>query len=209
MACSDQKTSIAKLRFFKREAGAPRTILGRNDWKNRATVNITDAQRDVRSVFLGGFAGQLVSSVVWFLSADLATWHSTRSAIITFVFGGMFVFPLRQLFLRVMGRPFSFGKAHPMNALAMLIALTVPFSLPLVPAATLHRLNWFFLAFMPVVGAHCVPFISLYGMWQFGVLAGLLVGGGIVIGTYLASILGLGDGLLGQCCWFLHSLDEM
>jgi hypothetical protein len=42
-------------------------------------------------------------------------------------------------------------------------------------------------AFMVVVGAHCLPFIHLYGMWQFGVLPGLLIGGGIVIGTYLPS----------------------
>ncbi len=30
-------------------------------------MNVSDVQRDVRTVFLGGFAGQLVSSVVWFL----------------------------------------------------------------------------------------------------------------------------------------------
>src|ERR1700761_9566278 len=46
-----------------------------------ASVNISDAQRDVRSVFLGGFAGQLVSSAVWFVSTAAATWYSRRSAM--------------------------------------------------------------------------------------------------------------------------------
>ena len=58
-----------------------------------APVNIIDAQRDVRTVFLGGSAGQLVSSAIWSVSAALATWHSQRSAIYALVFGGMLIFP--------------------------------------------------------------------------------------------------------------------
>jgi hypothetical protein len=50
-------------------------------------MNISDAQRDVRTTFLGGFAGQLVSSLVWFLSAALATWYSSTSAIAVLVLG--------------------------------------------------------------------------------------------------------------------------
>jgi hypothetical protein len=70
-------------------------------------VNISDAQRDVRNVFLGGFPGQLVSSLVWLVSAVLATWQSPKSAIIALVAGGFFIFPLTQLLLRLMGRPAS------------------------------------------------------------------------------------------------------
>jgi hypothetical protein len=50
-------------------------------------MNVRDAQRDVRTTFLGGFAGQLVSSLIWFLSATLGTWVSTRSAIVVLVAG--------------------------------------------------------------------------------------------------------------------------
>jgi hypothetical protein len=130
--------------------------------------------------------------MVWFLSAALGTWYSTKSAILVLVFGGMFIFPWTQLLLRLMGRPSSLAKGHPMNGLAMQIAFTVLFSLPLVGAATLYRLNWFYPAFMVVVGAHYLPFIFLYGMWQFGVLVGLLIGGGIVIGMYLPTTFALG-----------------
>jgi hypothetical protein len=155
-------------------------------------VNISDAQRDVRTVFLGGFAGQLVSSMVWFLSAALATWYSTKTAALLLMFGGMFIFPLTQLLLRLMDGPYSLAKGHPMNGLAMQIAFTVPFSLPLIFAATLYHSNWFYPAFMIVVGAHYLPFIFLYGMWQFGVLAGLLIGGGIVMGMYQLNTFALG-----------------
>ncbi|MDP9146243.1 MAG: hypothetical protein M3N22_01175 [Acidobacteriota bacterium] len=131
-------------------------------------MNISEAQRDVRTVFLGGFAGQSVSGVLWLVSAALATWYSHKAAIAVLVVGGVFIFPATQLVLRLMGRPFSLPKGHPMNALAMQIAFTIPFMLPLVGAITLLRHNWFYPAFMIVVGGHYLPFIFLYGMWQFG-----------------------------------------
>jgi hypothetical protein len=151
-------------------------------------VNISDAQRDVRSVFLGGFPGQLVSSLVWLLSAVLATWQSPKSATIALVVGGFFIFPLTQLLLRLMGRPASLPKGHPMNALGMQIAFTLPLNLPLVAAATFYRLNWFYPAFMIALGTHYLPFIFSYGMPQFGVLAALLIGAGLIIGLYMSSV---------------------
>jgi hypothetical protein len=155
-------------------------------------VQISDAQRDVRSVFLGGFAGQLVSGLVWLLSAVLATWQSPKSAIIALVVGGFFIFPLTQLLLRLMGRPASLPKGHPMNALGMQIAFMLPFNLPLVAAATAHHLNWFYPAFMIALGTHYFPFIFSYGMPQFGVLAALLIGAGLTIGLYMQSVFSLG-----------------
>jgi len=155
-------------------------------------MHITDAQRDVRTVFLGGFAGQLVSGAVWLLSAALATWHSPRSAIMTLVFGGMLIFPLTLLLLRTMGRPFGLPKGHPMNALGRQVAFLVPLSLPLVGAATLLRQNWFYPACMLVVGAHYLPFIFLYGMWQFGFLAASLIGAGIAFAFCLPSSFSVG-----------------
>ena len=63
-------------------------------------MDISDAQRDVRTVFLGVFAGELASSAVWFLSAALAVWRSPKTAMAALVFGGVFIFPLTQLLLR-------------------------------------------------------------------------------------------------------------
>jgi hypothetical protein len=150
-------------------------------------MTISDAQRDVRTIFLGGFAGQLVSSCIWFASAALATWYSIKVGIMVLVIGGCFIFPLTQLLLRAMGGPFSLPKGHPMNALGMQIAFILAFNLPLIGAATLHRLAWFYPALMILLGAHYLPFIFLYGMRQFGVLAGILISAGLLIGLYLPS----------------------
>ena len=155
-------------------------------------MEITQAQTDVRTTFLGGFAGQLVSSGIWFSSGITATWFSLRTAALVLVFGGFFIFPLTQLLLRLMGRPSSLPKHHPMNGLAIQIAFTLPLTLPLVFAAAAYRHSWFYPAFMIALGSHYLPFIFLYGMWQFGLLSALLIGSGMLIGLYLPTALSLG-----------------
>lgn len=148
-------------------------------------MEISQAQRDVRTTFIGGFAGQLVTSAIWFLSAASLTWWSFRAGVLVLVVGGFFIFPLTQMLLRLMGKPASLPRHHPMNGLAIQIAFTLPLILPLVIAATLYRHSWFYPAFMIAVGSHYLPFIFLYGMWQFGVLAALLIGSGLVLGLYV------------------------
>src|SRR5436190_5318337 len=130
-------------------------------------MNVTEAQREVRTVYVGGFYGQLVSGAIWLVSAGLTTWVSPRAGILALVFGGMFIFPITQLLLRASGRPASLSSGNPFRELAMEIAFLVPLLLPLVGAATLHRAAWFYPAMMIVVGAHYLPFSFLYGMRQF------------------------------------------
>jgi hypothetical protein len=50
---------------------------------------------------------------------------------------------------------------------------------------------------MIVVGAHYLPFITLYGMKMFGVLAGLMVIGGLGLALYGPVIFSLGGWLTG------------
>ena len=64
-------------------------------------MDIQDAQREVRSVYIGGFWGQLVSSVIWLVSATLGTWVTPKASILTLVIGGFFIFPLTQMLLRL------------------------------------------------------------------------------------------------------------
>jgi hypothetical protein len=155
-------------------------------------MHVSDAQREVRLTFMGGFPGQLVSGLIWLVSAALATWGSSRNAILLLVGGGTFIYPLTQLLLRGMGRRASLDKANPMSGLAMQVAFTIPLSLPLVGAATLHHMGWFYPATLIVVGAHYLPFVFLYGMWTFALLAGLMITGGVWIGMTMPGALSLG-----------------
>jgi hypothetical protein len=139
----------------------------------------------VQSTFLRGSVGQAVSGFIWFVSAALGTWISERSAILVLVVAGIFIFPVTQVVLRVLGRSGGLPKEHPMNPLAMQVAFIVPLSLPLIGAACLHNINWFYPAFMLIVGIHYMPFIFLYGMWEYAVLSALLIGGGVAFGMLL------------------------
>jgi hypothetical protein len=56
--------------------------------------------------------------------------------------------------------------------------------MPLLVPVGLYRLNWFYPAMMILLGAHYLPFMFLYGMRTFGVLAALLVCGGVMLALY-------------------------
>jgi len=154
-------------------------------------MNILDSQREMRSTFLGGFAGQLVSGVIWLIAAALGTWVSPRYGMVMLFFGSMFIFPLTQLVMRLMGRSGKVSAENSLWALGAQTAFIVPLNFLLVGAATLYREAWFFPAAMVVVGSHYLPFITLYGMKMFGVLAGLMVLSGFMLGLYGPQIFSL------------------
>lgn len=63
-------------------------------------MEIAEAQREMRSAFLGGFMGQSVSAVLWSVSAALATWGSPGQAVAFLLISGIFIFPLTRVGLR-------------------------------------------------------------------------------------------------------------
>ena len=160
-------------------------------------MKITDAQREMRTAFLGGFAGQLVSGLIWLIAAALGTWLMPTAGMAALFFGSMGIFPLTQAVIRLMERP---GKVSPENGLWSLgsqVAFTVPLNFLLVGAATLFQETWFFPAAMVVVGSHYLPFITLYGMKMFGVLAGVMILAGAGLALYGPPIFSLGGWITG------------
>lgn len=141
---------------------------------------IAEAQRDVRRLYAGGFYGQLVSAVVWLWAAVVGTWVSTVGAVAVLFLGGVLIFPMTWLAIRLTGRPASLPSGHPMAALAMQLAFTVPIGLVVVVAMAAGRGELFFPASMVIVGAHYLPFVFLYGMRMFAFLGGALVAPGVI-----------------------------
>jgi hypothetical protein len=157
-----------------------------------ASMEITQAQKDVRQTFLGGFAGQLVSSLVWFASAAACTWHSFEAGEVVVLLGGCLIFPLTLLLLRLMGRAAGLPKGHPMNALGVQVAFTLPPTLLVaIGIAALHP-AWFYPAVMIALGAHYLPFVFMYGMWQYAGLGATLIASGFVITRIPPTPLSLG-----------------
>lgn len=150
------------------------------------------AQREMRTVYLGGAIGQMVSGVIWLISAALGTFVSVQAGLVSLFLGGMVIFPLTQLVLKISGRPASTGKENSLNGLARQVAFIVPLCLPLIYAAAMYHLNWYYPAFLIVVGAHYLPFMFLYGIRQYAILAGLLITGGVAFAVLLPNVFGIG-----------------
>ena len=165
-------------------------------------MKISEAQREVRTIYFGSFSGLIVTGFIWLISAGIGIWVSTGLAIWALILGGTFIFPLSQVLLKIMGKPANLSRENPFGTLAMLVAFVIPALYPVIAAATIHNTNWFYPAFLVVVGAHYLPFIFLYGMWQFGVLAVLLVGLGTALGIFFPENFSLG-GWIGGAVYLL------
>jgi hypothetical protein len=150
-------------------------------------MEISEAQKEMRTRFAGGFYGQLVSGFLWLASASAAASTSPRAGITTLIFGGILIFPLTELLVRVGGVKKWISADNSLHELGMQVAFVLPASMPLLIPVSLYRLNWFYPAMMVLLGAHYLPFMFLYGMRLFAVLAVLLIGGGILIALYWAA----------------------
>ncbi len=155
-------------------------------------MDVQDAQRENRIFYIGGFWGQLVTSAIWLVSAALGTWVSPRASIQTVVIGGFFIFPLTRMLLHLSPRRARLSAGNPFTWLGMQVAFVLPPSMLLLVPVGLYRLNWFFPALMVLVGAHYLPFATLYGMRMFLFLAGILIAAGYVIAVYFAATFSLG-----------------
>lgn len=154
-------------------------------------MDVTQAQADVRRIYRGGFAGPLVAAVIWFAASAVYQWGSPGAAMAVLFLGGMLIFPLSTLVLKIMGGPASLPKGHPSIGLAMQSAFTVPLGLLVAIALGTFEPALFLPASLIVVGAHYLTFISLYGMWLFGALAGVLVVVGAVSLFWLPDLRGI------------------
>jgi len=155
-------------------------------------MDIREAQHEVREIYLHGAPGTLVATVLWAVSAALSTWRSPRVGALVVVVGGAFIFPALQLVLKMMGRRASLRPENPLAGLAMQSAFIIPLCLPVVGAAALHRADWFYPALLVVVGAHYLPFVTLYGMRLWYVLGGALIVAGLILGLYGPHVFELG-----------------
>lgn len=153
---------------------------------------LIDNQREMRIAFLGGFAGQLISGIIWFVASIISVIISKEMGMIVLFFGCMGIFPLTQLTLKLMGREAVVSKENKLWYLSSQVAFTVPINFILVGAIILFHPDWFFPATMIIVGSHYLPFITLYGMKIFGILASTLVILGLIIGMIGSTFFSLG-----------------
>ena len=150
-------------------------------------MNIINAQQEMRGNFFGRFTGQLVSGMIWLASASYRLWISPRYALGVLLFGSMAIFPLTQLVLRLLGRSAEAGPSHHLWSPGSQTVFTISINFLHVGAAALYNKDRFYPAEMIIFGAHYLPFITIYGMQLFAILAGLLVTAGTGLAFYFPS----------------------
>jgi len=137
---------------------------------------------DYRHCHRGGAVYLAVEGFFWLLSAAFGAFDQIPVAILLLAIGGMFIHPVSLVVSRMVGLP----QVNEMNRLPILntwLALMIPLGLPLVYLVVSGgRTTLFYPAFSIIIGAHWLPFIYVYAMKSFAVLASLLVLIGIFFG---------------------------
>jgi hypothetical protein len=111
--------------------------------------------------------------------------------------GGIFHLSAHAIDAALVGPPRVPSRENPFNNLGMQVAFVLPFSMLLLVPVGLYNLNWFFPALMVLLGAHYLPFATLYGMRMFLFLAGILIAMGVVIAHYFSGTFSLGAWVAG------------
>lgn len=152
------------------------------------SARLGDAQRDVRVAHLNGATGMAVSGLLWLGCGVVALVAGPRAAMLANFFGGMLIFPLSMLLVRALGRSGLLADGNPLGDLARESAFMMVLCIPLAFAAAMVRAEWFFPAMLVLVGAHYLPFATLYGMRLYWALGGAMVGAGYLLALGGASV---------------------
>lgn len=137
-------------------------------------MHIAEAQADVRRSFVDGGPGQLVSGLVWFVSAIAASKGGIRVGFAVLFFGGMLIFPLTLVTTRAV-----FHRARTQDANALI---------PIALESTAAMIAGLFGAYLLVgrspdlvfplstlvVGTHYFSFRTLYGDATFLILGAVI-----------------------------------
>lgn len=133
----------------------------------RFVSDIDSARAELRLAYRSASVGQIYSGVVWLASAGAWLAISTEVAVWVLLIGGFLIYPVTVLVTRLLGSSASVPSGNPLREAAVTIPIVGALGIPVAGAAALYEINWFYPAFMVIMGAHYLPFSHLYGMRLF------------------------------------------
>ncbi len=145
-------------------------------------MNFKDAQYDMRYAYFGGGPGVLASALIWFAAGIVALFASENSSMLTLFFGGMFIYPLGLVFVKILKRPAKHQPENPLGMLAVETTFILLLGLILAFAMVNAYVEWFFPTMLLVIGGRYFVFSTIYGMRLYWLLAIFLVLAGIGLG---------------------------
>lgn len=156
------------------------------------------AQSELRRAYRSTSVGQTYIGLVWLVSATAWTMVGTSAGILVLLVGGFFIYPVTAFGARLLGSPGTVKSNNPLREASVTIPIVGAMGIPVAGAAALYDIDWFYPAFMVVMGAHYLPFSHLYGMrifiplgaamWLIGLALGLWAPGWSLAGAWLTGL---------------------
>ncbi len=137
-------------------------------------MDITSAQRDMRTSYAGGAPGVLVSGLVWLAAGIVWASMDVEQGFVALFIGGMAIFPVSTLIARTAFRAPKTAADNPLNRLALESTFVLMAGI-LIGYVLLIRLPEMAIPAVSVVmGARYFIFASVYGRMLFWGLAGAI-----------------------------------
>lgn len=154
-----------------------------------------ELQKDMRTAYIGGGTGILVSSLVWFISGFTGLFSTSEMSILVFFLGGMLIYPLGTASTKLFNRTGKHQKNNPLAFLAF--ESTAILFIGLFMAYSIFQIGkeWFFPIMLMIIGARYLVFQSIYGMRVYWALGLILTISGMICLTsgqpfYIGGIIG-------------------
>lgn len=137
-------------------------------------MEIATAQSQLRKAYLRGGPGAMVSGLVWLASGITASYSSLSYGFAVLFFGGMLIFPIATLIVRVIFHRDNVPKENPGGL--TVIETVFPMIAGLFSAWLIMPYRpWFVFPIAAIaVGTHYFGFRTAYGDWTNWVLGGLM-----------------------------------
>ncbi|MBB3167716.1 DUF7010 family protein [Simiduia aestuariiviva] len=158
-------------------------------------MDIQIAQSDMRSAYLDGLLGVMVSGLVWTGAAVVSLWASAQLTVWLFFVGGALIHPLAVLMAKLCGASGRHRSDNPLAGLALASTAWLIFSLPIVYGIFLLNPLLFFPAMLLVIGGRYLTFATLYGLkayWGLGLLLAFSAYPLVVVGATSTQAAALG-----------------
>jgi hypothetical protein len=147
-----------------------------------AELTLTQAQANMRSGYLSGAPGVLVSGCVWLVAGLIAAFKSPSTAVYVLLLGGALIHPVSVLLCKTLGRTGTHEHGNPLGPLAIEGTLWLLAGIAIAYGMHVLRLEWFFPAMLLLIGGRYLTFQTLYGLRVYWVCGALLCMAGLALG---------------------------
>lgn len=145
-----------------------------------ADLTIEQAQSELRTAFVGGGPGMVISGLFWLAAGLVATNHGIGPAFYLLFVTGMLIFPLAALLCRFAFRRSNPDRANPIGRIALESTIAMIAGLVVAWLLLPLRPEWVFPIAAIAVGTHFFAFRTAYGDSTYWLLGTLLTGLGAV-----------------------------